>query len=735
LRVRVLALIAIVLGLTVPAVAGATENRTTDLLSTAPSGGNGASASVYRGASADGARVFFQTSDPLVSADTDSAIDVYERSGGQTTLISTGPTGGNGTASATFAAVSETGTRVFFRTSERLVSADTDNALDVYMRENGTTTLMTTGPNGGNGAFSAVFRAISKDGSRVFFQTSESLVSADLGTATDVYERSGGQTTLVSTGPVGGGGSFSAFFDGASADGSHVFFHTDEALTSDDVDTSMDIYERSGGTTTHVSIGPAGGNGNADFDYDAFFDGASADGSRVWIHTDEVLTFDDTDTSIDVYERSGGTIQRVSTGAGGGNATSDAFFDGASEDGTRVFFDTVEAMESTDTDASYDVYQRSGGQTTQLTLGPAGGNGAFYSAFAGASADGSKVWFHTAEPLVAQDTDPAQDVYEASGGQTTLVSTGPLDSNSDLPAAFDGASKDGARVFFESGENLVAGATDALPDIYLRAAGDTTLISGGPTGGNGDFFVTFDGTSQNGARAFFETAESLTPVDSDSLQDVYGSSLSTPGGYARPKSATPMRLSLVPAYKECTAPNTTHGPPLSSPSCNAPAQASDFLTVGTPDANGKQANSTDSIRLDAIPGIGSTPADEADVRIAVSITDVRAKADLSDYAGELQVVPSLRITDKLTGTSPVDPGTLADLDFPVTVPCAVTADANVGSACVLATTADAVLPGTVTELKRTMWQMGQVKVLDGGPDGVAATADNMAFMTQGIFVP
>ena len=83
----------------------------------------------------------------------------------------------------------------------------------------------------------------------------------------------------------------------------------------------------------------------------------------------------------------------------------------------------------------------------------------------------------------------------------------------------------------------------------------------------------------------------------------------------------------------------------------------------------------------------------------------------------------------------VDPGTLADLDFPVTVPCAVTADPNVGSACTLATTADAVLTGTVTELKRTMWQIGQVRVLDGGTDGIAATPDNTVFMTQGVFIP
>ena len=61
-----------------------------------------------------------------MSADTDTAIDVYERAGGQTTLVSTGPTGGNGGVDANFGGASADGARVFFRTAESLVSADTD---------------------------------------------------------------------------------------------------------------------------------------------------------------------------------------------------------------------------------------------------------------------------------------------------------------------------------------------------------------------------------------------------------------------------------------------------------------------------------------------------------------------------------------------------------------------------------------------------------------------------------
>src|SRR5262245_31455628 len=72
------------------------EHSLVERVSTGPAGGNGAFQGFFAGASADGSRVFFATQEPLVGADTDTELDVYERSGGQTTLVSTGPTGGNG---------------------------------------------------------------------------------------------------------------------------------------------------------------------------------------------------------------------------------------------------------------------------------------------------------------------------------------------------------------------------------------------------------------------------------------------------------------------------------------------------------------------------------------------------------------------------------------------------------------------------------------------------------------
>ena len=68
--------------------------------------------------------------------------------------------------------------------------------------------------------------------------------------------------------------------------------------------------------------------------------------------------------------------------------------------------------------------------------------------------------------------------------------------------------------------------------------------------------------------------------------------LNTTRAYVRPKGASPVRVSLVPAYNQCTSPNRVHGPPDfpgngSNPdgSCNPPAQSSGNLTAGNPNAS------------------------------------------------------------------------------------------------------------------------------------------------------
>jgi hypothetical protein len=198
--------------------------------------------------------------------------------------------------------------------------------------------------------------------------------------------------------------------------------------------------------------------------------------------------------------------------------------------------------------------------------------------------------------------------------------------------------------------------------------------------------------------------------------------------YPRPKGATPFLTYLVPAYNACASPNRQHGPPLAFPSCNPPTQSSNTLTIGSADSNGKPTKSVSSVGFDTLVGIPSTTADEADVKITAQVIDVYTQAGLNDYAGERTVTTPLRITDKLNTPHPGGPGagTVSDIPYGFTIPCAATADTTIGGSCLLSTSADALAPGAVKEGKRSIWALGQVAVYD---------ANDAPFMKQGIFVP
>jgi hypothetical protein len=200
-------------------------------------------------------------------------------------------------------------------------------------------------------------------------------------------------------------------------------------------------------------------------------------------------------------------------------------------------------------------------------------------------------------------------------------------------------------------------------------------------------------------------------------------------GFARPKGASPIRMALVPAYNACTSPNRTHGAPLNSGSCNPPVQSSNFLTMGSPDANGAAAAGTGTFTATAILGNGTTTSD---LRLALNATDVRNKTGLTDYTGQLKVSLPLRITDRDSGPDLI--GTTQDSTYAFTVPCTSNAT-TVGSTCSVSTTANSLAPGTVKGSLRSIWQIGKVDVYDGGADGVANTEPNTRYLSQGYFVP
>ena len=747
--------VACVLGLAIEAGA---NHSVTNWLSTSPTAGNGAFDASIEGFSDDATRTFFQTSEQMLPADTDSKVDIYERAGSTTTLISTGPAGGNGAFDADFYEASKDGSRVVFETNESLVSADTDTAKDVYERVGSTTNLVSTGPTSGSSPIDSFFLGTSQDGLHIFFMAYEPLVAGDDDNGRrDIYQRFNGQTSLISTSATTPNALVEATWGGNTPDGSSVFFTTEEKLVPADTDSARDVYERTDSTTTQISTGPDGGNGPQH----AFFDATSIDGSRVFFTTAEAVVSTDTDTFRDIYQRSNGTTTHMSIGPDGGNGSQPALFGGISLDGTRVFFDTRDTLVAGDTDGAcpdtsepplfilpcFDVYERTGGNTTLVS---SGGNGSHSASFAAISQEGGRVFFQTSESLVAADTDPgATDVYERFGSTINLISQGPAGGNGPHLSEFVGASTDGTRVFFQTYEKLVAADTDATwLDAYERNAGATTLISTGPASTNGDAISIWRGNSLDGTRAFFQTDEQLVTGDTDAFADTYSREAPI-AGYPRPAGAHPLRAALVPAYEACTSPNREHGPSLAQPSCNPPVQRSPVLTVGTPDANGFTAASVASVRFRY--GGSPTPPEDSVVEAVVKISDVRCRVlnaacpggPGSDFVGRVLVHMSVQVTDKFNGPASTESATVEQLPIEIPVDCAATAG-SAGSRCDATTSLDSLYPGSVLDAKRAIWQVGDVTVRDPGPNGTGYLAgcpetcgdgDESVFLRQGIFVP
>jgi hypothetical protein len=273
------------------------------------------------------------------------------------------------------------------------------------------------------------------------------------------------------------------------------------------------------------------------------------------------------------------------------------------------------------------------------------------------------------------------------------------------------------------------------------------------TAGAGGTYAPEATLSQGGEDAFNPQADAGPNVDANGVVvwtrsdgtnlRVQSSRRKDVVGYARPKGATPVRISLVPAYNACATPNRLHGPTLAFASCTPPVQSSSTLTVGTPDANGASPNSTASVRFLSVTGNVATEADEANVNLVTAISDVRNNPALTDYTGSVMMSTTIKITDNRNSDEMPEPGTTQSFPFQWSVPCVATVDSTKGSDCNLATSADALLPGAVAESRRTQWELGQVAVMDAGPNGTGVNAcpptcgngDETVFMKEGIFIP
>ena len=496
----------------------------------------------YSGISEDGKVAVFSTKEQMVAGDTDQEADIYVRAFDDafgeyvTREVSVGPLGGNDTRDALYDGMSAEGTKVFFSTKEPLVTEDSDEKEDIYLRDlsQNKTVLVSRGDGScaaegcGNGDAAAEFATggVAANGGVVLFTTTEALNDLDEDGSSDIYARriGAGETILVSVGDAScvagecGNGGEGAAFKGVDKAGDKVVLQTPESLSSEDKDSALDIYERdlTAGTTKLVSV-----PGECAAVCVPSYGGISADGSHVFFETSEKLPGEDADSGQDVYGWTavGGPVL-ASISPDGGNGGETARFGRTSPDGKAVYFLTTESLDSADADIAQDVYRNLEGTTTLISAGEGPrGNEPILASLDAISPE--RAIFSTSEPMVVGDADAEQDVYERVAGVTGLVSTGPEATGPSLNAGFAGASADASKVFFATSERLVAQDTDSSADIYRHSAGGTVLVSGSQIYTPKEFPASFRGASANGSKAFFVTQERLTEGDNDAEIDVY----------------------------------------------------------------------------------------------------------------------------------------------------------------------------------------------------------------------
>jgi hypothetical protein len=216
-----------------------------------------------------------------------------------------------------------------------------------------------------------------------------------------------------------------------------------------------------------------------------------------------------------------------------------------------------------------------------------------------------------------------------------------------------------------------------------------------------------------------------------------------PPPYDAPQAATKLMVPLVPNFRQtisstqCTARgglNSTHGEPLSLPSCNPPA----FLPGTVAHFGPNHEYIPSYARLTTMYGDDNlADGDQADVTIGTGIFDIEtATGDpyLANPAGaELTLVLKLRLTDSYNGASLDVPATVADFELGIPVDCVQYAPGR-ESACNGYTSIDALQPGLIRENGATVIQTYIARVKDSGLNGIRGDSDDRQFGMQGYTV-
>jgi Tol biopolymer transport system component len=229
----------------------------------------------------------------------------------------------------------------------------------------------------------------------------------------------------------------------------------------------------------------------------------------------------------------GVTVTRlVSKAALGIPANADSGTPQLSGDCTTVAFSSLASnLSAGDTNGVSDVYARLRGakQTILASPGLGGDPADGASSAGGVSAEGRFVAFSSgASNLVSADTNGVEDVFvrDLMRSKTMRISVSSSGAEGNGDSVRPSISADGRFVTFTSrADNLVAGDTNASPDVFLRdrRAHMTTRVSLTSDGSETPpgSFIDEARISGNGRFVVFMTSEPLTSEDDNEGFDVY----------------------------------------------------------------------------------------------------------------------------------------------------------------------------------------------------------------------
>ena len=385
---------------------------------------------------------------------------------------------------------------VFHSEQGFVVPGDTNGFSDVFVRDREADTLaVVSKPSTGQSNGDSSFADISADGRFIVFHSEATNLTDDADTngSWDIflYDTVAGTMERVSEDENGNQADGSSFHASVSDDGRYVAFHSLAAnLHPTDTDTQADIFvkDRQTGEVELISTDPNFGA----VDGDSFVPDISGDGRFVVYESDATnLVGNDTNDKWDIFlfDRDGGTTERISLSAELQNADDNSFLPKISTDGRYIAFESfAENLIFGDDNGVADVYlyDRQLIQTIRVSVPfGVGDDSNDRSLGVALSDDGTKIAFQSwASNLVPGDTNDVLDVFYFEVGDTAPTRMSEIDGvGGNGPSALPAMSGDGSIVVFESlASNLGEADTDGFWDAFVYDTTSGTLAAASPVG-------------------------------------------------------------------------------------------------------------------------------------------------------------------------------------------------------------------------------------------------------------